>query len=158
MTIKLTTAALALGLATVTGSIASAQTLTAEQPQLIADRFQALGYRTELTTDSQGDPMIRIGVSGVNTTVFFYGCDEKGRNCNWIQFYSSFNTDDAFPLSSANEWNRTKLFGEMTIDDEGDPTLTYFVSLDGGMTQDNFDDVVDWWELALDQFLDYIEW
>jgi hypothetical protein len=153
-----TAAAFALALATLSASGASAQMLTAGQPAEIANELRNLGYRAELSTDSDGDPIIRIGVSGINSSIFFYGCDEKGQNCDWIQFYSSFNTDTPSSLSSANEWNRTKLFGEMTVADDGDPTLTYFVSLDGGMTPENFADVVDWWELAVGQFTDYINW
>jgi len=155
--IRMTTAAafiLALG----TGTGAIAQTVTAEQPNQIAGIFRDLGYRTELTKDNVGDPLIRIGVSGFNASVFFYGCDDAGQSCKWLQFYSRFNTNDPVPISSANEWNRTHLFGEMTILDDGDPALNYFMTLDGGITRANFEDVVGWWEVTISDFADHIDW
>lgn len=136
---------------------ATAQVVTASDPRSVAFALQDLGYRAEVTTDNVGDPKIRSAIDGTNYSIYFYGC-ENNRDCRWIQFSTGFDLSKGTTLASMNEWNRTKLFGEATLDDENDPHISYFVTLDGGMSRPIFDDTVDWWGVAISEFKDHINW
>lgn len=136
---------------------ATAQVVTASDPRSVMSALQDLGYRAELTTDSDGDPKIRSAIDGTNYSIYFYGCRDN-TDCRWIQFSTGWDLSKGTTLQAMNEWNRTKLFGEATLDSENDPHLSYFFTLDGGMSRPIFDDTVDWWGVAIREFKDYINW
>ncbi len=47
----------------------------------------AQGYGTaELSKDSVGDPMISGRMAGINYVIFFYGCNDAGKECSSLQF------------------------------------------------------------------------
>lgn len=136
---------------------AAAQTITAANPAGIADALQELGYRAQIETDDRGDPKVSSTMEGVNYEIHFYGCTEA-MNCKYLNFSAGFNMANGLPMASVNEWNRGKLVGKVYVDDENDPYLQYFVTTDGGLSRQNFADVVDWWRVALEQFTDHIGW
>jgi len=136
---------------------AAADMIDATNAARIAQKLTDLGYRAKMDTDGAGDPMIRSAASGANFSVFFYGCTD-GADCTAVQFQAGFDLADASTAAKMNEWNKTHRFGTAYIDDEGDPMLQMDVTLDGGVSEANFADVVDWWEIVLGEFQDYIGW
>ena len=136
---------------------APAQTVDARDPQTIVAALQDLGYRAALGTDAVGDPMIESAASGVDFTVFFYGCTD-GAGCQDLQFYQGFITDRVWTAEDLNPWNRDKLMGQAYVDDEGDPRISFFVAGVTDMRRATFDRVVDSWELGLSEFLEFIDW
>jgi hypothetical protein len=137
---------------------AAAQDISAAEPITVVRALQTLGNKATLTTDSNGDPMVESTLDGINYTIFFYGCNEAHADCRWLQFSAGFNLDAPFPLEQINAWNRDRLFGEATIDDEGDPYLSFFFSAVGGVSEENFEDLMLWWDVALDQYKEHINW
>lgn len=121
--------------------------------------IQKWGYRAELGTDNTGDPKISSAVSGANFSIYFYGCDTQApKRCDSISFSAAFDLDEGLTAAYINEWNRTKRFGNAWIDDEGDPFLNMQVNIDGGIAEDAIRQNLDWWEIGMSGYLEYIGW
>ena len=133
----------------------AAEQLHARDPGRLAQVIQDLGYRARLETDSVGDPMIVSSAGGTDFSIYFYGCTNN-RECKSLLFKVGFDLVDGTTLENVNAWNETTLFGRAYLDDEQDPWLEMAVNLDGGVSQANFEDTYDWWEVVLRQFEDHI--
>lgn len=142
-----------LGIAAAIGctSTAFAQILDATDPAKLVSAIQELGYPATLDRDGSDDPMIRSSTDGTDFTIYFYGCD-AGAACKWLLFRVGYDLSEGTTLAAMNEWNANMLFGRAYLDDEDDPWLEMTVTLDGGVTRQNFADIVDWWDVALEQF------
>ncbi len=138
----------------------TAQTVTAGNPQSVVDAIQALGYRATLTTDPLGKPLVQSAIEGINYVVYFYSCGaETNDECLDLLFSARFVLDSGgVPMSLANDWNTMKLFGEAVVDEDKNPGLTYFITTVGGLSQENFTEVVKLWGITVSQFKDHIGW
>lgn len=128
----------------------------ASQPEQLVQILQNLGYRAVQKTDSQGDPMIESKIAGVPTTVFFYGCSNNA-NCQQIQFRAAFDTGGKGSPAQMASWNKDRLFGVASLDDDFDPVVEMVHNMHGGVSRANFEDTVDWWDVVLNQFKDHID-
>lgn len=140
-------------LAALVPAVTHAQMLDATEPQAIAAAVQAAGFRAALTTDRAGDPMIESAAHGRDFVVQFFGCD-GGAACKYLVFRTAFV--GGATLEAMNAWNAGQLVGTAFLDGDGDPALDYFVSLDGGVSRENLLDVIDWWQVAMGQFIEHI--
>ncbi len=61
------------------------QLITADDPDLILQVMQGLGYDATLTVDGVGDPMIEGRMSKSNYNLFFYGCTDN-QHCTFLLF------------------------------------------------------------------------
>lgn len=134
----------------------SAETIDATDPDRIVSLIQELGYRAALEVDEIGDPMIRSSVGGTEFVLYFYGC-KRSRNCKSMLFKVGYDLDEGTTLDIVNDWNATKLFGRAYLDDEADPWLELSVNTYGGVSQLNFEDTYDWWEIIVDDFEKHID-
>ena len=125
--------------------------IVASDPQGVVAAMQALGYTATLGTDGAGDPTITGDVEGTPFNVYFYGC-QNNANCLWLIFSTGFDLPNGSTLDAMNQWNQNNLVGQAYLDAEQDPFLNYFVTTTGGLTQENFADVVDWWKVAVGNF------
>lgn len=135
-------------------SLAAAQLVDATSPGRIAEFLQEAGYRATLSKDSAGDPMIKSALEGSDFIVQFFGCTEN-RNCKYLVFRVIFPGGGT--LEEMNGWNVEELVGTAYLDEDGDPGLDYFVSLDGGVSRENLLDVIDWWRVAMTKFKQHIQ-
>jgi hypothetical protein len=142
-------------LAALCASPAAANEIFASQPKTLVTQLQSLGYRAVIGTDSSGNPKIDSGINGINYTIWFYGC-EAGVDCRSIELQSSFTVETPVTMESMNAWNRDNLFGTGFIADDGSAMISYTVSMDGGLTVENFNSVIERWETATDQFTTHI--
>lgn len=117
--------------------------------------MQDLGYRAQLETDSVGDPLISSTTGGYKFRILFYDCDRGG--CNAIQFWAGFDTDEPGSIQRMNQWNADKRFGKAYIDDENDPIVEIHYNIAGGVTRENIEDMLEWWELVVGEFAEYID-
>lgn len=140
-----------------TTTLASAQTVSAAYPESIAAALLKNGYRADVTTDSDGDPMIESAASGWNYRIVFYGC-ENNRACQDVMFSAGFDMTDGMSMDSVNSWNQNKLVGRVYLDDETDPYIVHFVAGMDDMTGPAFERLMQRWEAALGEFADYIGW
>ncbi len=127
----------------------------AEDPEVIAALLEEMGFPAEITTDNVGDPMIMSSAHGYDFDIFFYDCLDNAE-CQAIQFSSAFDMVDGMSLTSAQDFNRNKRWGKVYLDDESDPRLEMDYNLRGGVSVDNFNDTVDWWQIVMEEFIDYI--
>lgn len=129
--------------------------IDATDPELLVSIMQDLGYRARLTADSQGDPLIEVKVSGVDTSVFFYGCTEN-KDCGQVQFRAAFDKGGKGSPAEMQAWNKDRLFGVAFLDSEFDPVVELAVNMRNGVSRKNFEDTVDWWDVVLSQFKEHI--
>jgi hypothetical protein len=135
-------------------AFAQTGTVDATNPSRILDITKGFGS-AQLGTDKEGDPLITGRIEGAKYSVFFYGCT-SGKNCKELQFVASYDVSDkasiAEKLAKANFYNQKKRFGRVYVDDEADMVMDFAVTLMGGVTQKNLDDVFDWWKVAMVDF------
>jgi hypothetical protein len=133
-------------------SIAFAKTklIDAKSPKSILSIAKGFGS-AKLTKDSEGDPKIEGRMDGVKYSILFYGC-ENNKACTNIQFGAAW-ADVELSFEAVNEYNKNKRFGKVYLDDDGDPNFEMDVNIDLGVTDDNFEDTFEWWQVVLDGFV-----
>ena len=111
----------------------------------------ARGYGSAmLDVDGVGDPKISGRIGGQPYDVFFYGCDDGGKNCSSLQFTTWYGgTRPGAEVLS--DWNNENRFGTAYLDRDGDLAIDMDVNLFGGVTRRNLDDTFDWWRVVLDE-------
>ncbi|MDP1632647.1 MAG: YbjN domain-containing protein [Caulobacter sp.] len=132
-------------------AVYSAAGLTAEEAATV---LRARKLEVEITTDEQGDPLIKSSSSDLNWRIYFYDCT-AGR-CTSIQFSAGFDLDDGLTYAKANEWNFTKRFGRAALDDEMDPYVRYDVDVAKGYTSESLDYALATWLLIVPTFSTFI--
>jgi hypothetical protein len=133
------------------GQTALATEVFASKPKTVVTSIQALGYTATIIREDDG-PRIDSTIAKLNYSIFFYGCSDSGDDCQVLEFNSSFTPDrPATPDDIAN-WNRDNLFGTAYLTDEGVASISYTVTTAGGLTTENFADVIARWEITLDSF------
>jgi hypothetical protein len=123
--------------------------------QDIARVLQTKGYQTEITTDKDGDPLIRSTSEGVKFSVYFYECKGSPR-CKSFQFVSGFSSTN-ITVSRVADWNRTKRFGKVYLDQQSDPWVEMDVDVEHGATTEALANDLDRWILTLGTFRKYID-
>ena len=122
----------------------------------VARALQAINLKAEVTTDSEGDPMIKSGVDGGEFRVLFYSC--KGQRCGEIAYMSAFDMDKGTTYASMNEWNRRHRFGRAYLDDDMDPYLLMDVDFEHGATSEAIENSARTWTSVLPVFKKHIGW
>ncbi|HVY19051.1 MAG TPA: YbjN domain-containing protein [Bauldia sp.] len=130
--------------------------IDATDPQSIADELW-LYDGVEVLKDGDGNPKIDVNDQSAPFTVFFHGCTD-GKDCTYIEFDTWWDLKNGVQASVVDKWNQTKLWGVAYRDEHGDPHLSMTVNLRYGVSLDNFDDTLDWWDTATGQFEDAIGW
>ncbi|WP_027235606.1 YbjN domain-containing protein [Leisingera caerulea] len=137
---------------------AAAQNVVATTGDSVADFFKDEGATVELTTDSVGDPNVKVEYYGNDFSVYYYGCDNN-TNCNAIQFFSGYQTDGSVRLAKINEWNNENRFARGYISEEGSARIEMDLFLgDDGMSPDDFAQAVSLWTRAMQDFETFIDW
>ena len=143
-----------------TASLCSAvnaqDTVDATDAQRLVQIIRDLGYRAIAKTDGIGDPMIETSVNGTDTAIFFYGCRDNA-NCTTLLFKVGYDLEDGTTLEKVNAWNSENLYGRAYLDDEQDPWLEMTVNMLDGVTRKNFEDTFDWWDVAVGEFEQHID-
>jgi hypothetical protein len=122
--------------------------------QDVAASLRAKGYPTEITTDKDGDPLIRSVSDGIKFTVWFYECKGNPR-CHSYQFATGF-AQAGTSAQQVAEWNRTKRFGRAYLDRQYDPWVEVDMDVEHGATTEGLANNVDRWILVMSTFRKYI--
>lgn len=137
---------------------AAAQNVVAGTGDSVAGFFKDEGAQVEVTTDSAGDPNLKIEYYGNDFSVYYYGCDDNV-DCDAIQFFSGYQTDGSVRLAKINEWNNENRFARGYISEEGSARIEMDVFLGRqGMSADDFAQAVGIWNRAMQDFETFIEW
>lgn len=139
----------------VTGVLCSQELVDGSDPVRILEMAQGHGS-AELGKDSVGDPMVTGRLSNIHYVIFFYGCNDAGKQCDSLQFRASWSVDGV-SQDLMNEWNRTKRFGKAYLNEEGNARIEMNVNLDYGVSAENLNDTFDWWRIALEEFLAHLQ-
>lgn len=130
-----------------------AELIDATEPGMIAVVMQGLGYRSKIEVDADGDPVIRSGAGGSDFTIQFYNCSEDLHDqCKTLLFVVSYVLDEATNLETINAWNKESLFDHAYLDDAGDPVLELGISMQGGVSRENFEYLIATWEKRVANF------
>lgn len=124
---------------------------TVSGPEM-TDIVREMGFVPELTTDSGGDPLIKLQIEGLRCQIVFYGC--KDGRASSIQFIAWFA--GAVPLEKMNEWNRRKRFGKAYLDSDGDPCINLDVDLDGGVRREYLQEILKRWRSVFAGFVSFL--
>lgn len=122
--------------------------------QDVAQVMRGKGFPTEVTTDKDGDPLIRGSSKDLKFGVFFYGCHKTPR-CDSIQFSAGFSVKDVTPARIA-QWNWTKRFGRSYLDDDFEPWVEMDMDLEHGGTTEALANDLDRWLAVMGEFNKYI--
>jgi hypothetical protein len=120
----------------------------------VANVLQHQGYKTEIATDKEGNPLIRSAWDAIKFGVFFYNCN-KSQRCTGIQYAAGFR-HPGVDLDRINTWNRTKRFGRAYLDLEGDPWVEMDIDVQHGATTEALANDLARWNVVLTQFSRYI--
>lgn len=129
------------------------QGLTLEQ---VAKWLQSEGYRAEIVA-KDGKRHINSATEGVSFSIFLDDCLTDGQ-CQSIQFDAGFDLKDGLTLARANEWNRTKRWAWISLDEENDPFLDMCVSLAPGSSFEALEDSLGVWSMMVVEAKTFIGW
>lgn len=148
-------AAAAVGVAAMPS--ASAQIVSAANPDTIVSILTARGLPSEFKQLADGNPYIKSAHDDMPFLIALMNCNDQGADCKTVQFYFGFNDRKGFSLEKLNEWNRTRRFARAYRDGENDPVLVMDVDTDkGGLPQAVFDENLDVWLNHMQQYRRYI--
>lgn len=85
--------------------------------------LQDEGYRAQLDKDGEGDPLVRTGMSGLNTIVYFYDC-EDGR-CGSLKLSVGIDLKQGSTHAVLNRFTREYRYARTFLDDEEDPFIEF---------------------------------
>ena len=122
--------------------------------QEVARSLQVKGFMTDITTDKDGDPLIKSMLEGAKFSVYFYECGKP--RCKSIQFAAGFVMKGTMQASQVADWNRTKRFGRVYLDRESDPWIEMDMDLEHGATTEAMANNLARWMLVLSEFRKYI--
>ncbi len=140
-------ALLLFGLSTAAAAADAPKTVLAADPAGVAAAVQAAGYKAELKPNKRGKPFIASATNGSDYAIDFCNCDDddKAVGCKTLMFSSWWKAQSWHTIALANAYNAKYTFGRAYIDKDGDLNLELAVTTTGGLTLDNFKDVIDWW-------------
>lgn len=138
--------------------MASGGPVNPEDPASLVRAMQNAGYRAELAVDNIGYPMVRSSTQGINYAIFFYGCLDNGTQCTNVQFEATFTMNAPLSAESMNEFNSAKRFIRVVVNEEGNPAIRMDVNMSGGITEDQFLDMINLWDILVGDFLVHINW
>ena len=118
---------LAAGLAGQASAQSSAPMVGAHAPESVVSALRNAGYRAELGTDGNGDPMITSTFASMVSFIHFYGCNE-GKDCTSLMFTTGFDSEKPWKPEDALAINRNIRFASTWLDDEGDPWISWDVA------------------------------
>lgn len=125
--------------------------ITGSSFDAILGSIERAGLHAEMTTASDGDPLIQSTDDDAPFLVHFYGCT-GGQDCQYIQFTSGWDLIDGATLDVIEKWNEDRVWGRAFLDSDDDPWIDMTVNLKGGVTAENFDDTVSWWWSVMRDF------
>ncbi len=104
----------------------------------------------ELATDNTGSPVIYCSVDEMVYGVYFFGCNEQGKNCKDIQISSSW-TGYNISTEQIDKWNNNNRFTKAYLD--GDTAgIETDVVMAGGITEANLVKIFEQWQASFNKF------
>lgn len=147
--------AVAVLAASLLGGAASAQMVSAAEPDSVASAIQDAGYRANLTVDRVGDPMVETSMGGYKVQVIFYDCTAN-RDCQSLQFSAGFDRSQPMDPARALAFAHAYRYAAVSLDEEGDPFVTWDVITGPGIPQETFQASVAEFDAVVGSFGDFV--
>ena len=120
----------------------------------VARVLQSKGFQAEVTTDKQGDPLVRSSSGGSKFGVYFYECKGQQR-CPSIQFSAGF-AGTGITAAKVAEWNHSNRFGRAYQDKDNDPWVEMDVDVEHGAHTEALANDLERWIAVMGAFMRYI--
>ncbi len=114
------------------------------QPGNVVAALQTAGYKAQLKLNNDGEPYIISAANGEPFTVEFYECNGL-KDCKSFQLSAWYEKESVFTPAMANEWNAKRRFLKAAIDSEGNLREYLDATVVGGMTQAQFEEILQWY-------------
>lgn len=133
----------------------AAKNVTADVDQ-IAAILQQEGYQAK-RAGKGSEPRIETSMEGYTAAIYFFGCNDQGKDCKSVQFYAGFNPKTNPSLDAMNKYSQENRFGWVYLDSEGDPVIEMDLDLEaGGMSEELFIDNMAYWTTIMSKFADMV--
>ena len=136
-------------------NIERAYVYTSLSGEQMADLMDDSGYRTEVSRDNYGDPLIKTqSLRGEESFhVVFYECNDT-ELCGSVQFSW---VGRGISLDTVNAVSSKQRYGKLYIDSDGDTIYRMDVKVAGGVTGQYIKDALEKWESLLPEVLQTID-
>ncbi len=113
--------------------------VSAADPKGIVRAMEFAGYDAELSTDEDGDPLIKTDFGTGPGFVYFYGCDDETHDeCDSVQFVAGLDRARPMPAKMISILVNKYRFVAIALDNEGDPWVTWDILTGDGMDTRTF--------------------
>ena len=138
----------------------AAEYLGTIEPNDIIEMLRDNGYEDVriADTDYEDLPILNFKLADSNAVVYFYECGKTGKACEFLQLYVDWSMDNRPSYKAINDFNAGERFSQAYINDENDPVIEQWVTLEGGISDVNFINTVATFGEVVDRFEDLIEW
>ena len=136
---------------------ASAQCLSGYSPRAVADALVAKGYRAQVESLEDGQPVIRLGMQGNDVNVYLYDCD-SGEPCTGLTLRVGFDLDQGMSYEQINQWNYDNRLSRAFLDKDMDPFLEADMTFTGGVGHENLMTTFADFEDSLGRFKTFVGW
>ncbi len=151
---KLLFAGLLLGAATFA---ASAQTISSQNPQGVADFLTARGQTVIVTVDEFDDPFIETSVNNIDYNILFYGCVQHAA-CTSFSLRAQRTSNGTSSFEAMNEWNLEQRWTKIYTADINSAILEMdFLFTSDPLPRNAFGAYLDIWDRSLAQFVRYVD-
>jgi len=133
----------------------SDEILRADNPAAVAVTLRNDGFRAKLTKTDSGRPKIETGSGGIIYDIVFYGCSNDV-DCTGLLFTAGFETDNGVTLKLVNDWNLDRLVGRAFRDNQCDPVIDIYLTVNDQMPRRLWDNVLSEWDDAIAEFRDLV--
>ncbi|QIQ85877.1 YbjN domain-containing protein [Erythrobacter sp.] len=130
--------------------------ISAERPEDMVIALLNAGYDPELIKDGVGDPAISFSrAEGYPLMVLFYDCDEETHDkCTSIQLRGGLDRAEPWNPAEAIEISSRYRFLAVSLDEEGDPWMTWDILTGNGIPESLFVEAVERFEATLEEAAD----
>ncbi|MEQ9145953.1 MAG: YbjN domain-containing protein [Parvibaculaceae bacterium] len=130
------------------------------EPSDILKMLQDNGYEDAYVADTDYEdlPILNFTLADSKAVIYFYECGKTGKACEYLQLYVGWSMDNRPSYKVINDFNAAERFSQAYIDNEDDPVIEQWVTLEGGISDVNFINTVATFGLTVDKFEDTIGW
>ncbi len=140
--------------------VGAAEYIGSVEPDNILRMLQENGYEDAYVadTDYENLPILNFTLADSKAVIYFYECGKTGKACEFLQLYVGWSMDNRPSYKVINDFNAAERFSQAYIDDENDPVIEQWVTLEGGISDVNFINTVATFGETVDKFEDTIGW
>ncbi len=154
-------ALISFGLIGVTSApLGAAEYIGTVEPNDILKMLTDNGYEDAYVADTDYEdlPILNFTLADSKAVIYFYECGKTGKVCEYLQLYVGWSMDNRPSYKAVNDFNAEERFSQAYIDDENDPVIEQWITLEGGISDVNFINTVATFGQTVDKFEDIIDW